>query len=218
MDIVAFCSITEAICRGDDVAAECAGIGLEAPPDLSSPKSVVAQEMLRASQDGRLEKELAVVIEPQAESEQHSFSAPASSSSSPARASAGGNVADLLSPALSQLHGFSEWYQVFEDARRKDGHPSGISKASSFEAAMMSIHPHLHHRQVLALWKGFRDGTDLADMGLSDFCEIANAVDIGEEAACEFADLDKLSFQRLAHSDPEESGLRIQSRQVRLIA
>lgn len=100
---------------------------------------------------------------------------------------------------------------IFEEALKNDNSKEKIAQAANFEKAILEIHPRLSRSQVSALWQGFQDCTEEDGLGVADFCSIAEAVAIGDDAACEFADMNEDAFARLGTETNGNSGTVPQS-------
>jgi len=96
---------------------------------------------------------------------------------------------------------------LFDEA--KDG--DGQLDEPRFTSTMTKAHPRLSRGQLHAMWIGFMKGTNKSKWDLEDFCSAAEAVEIGDDAAAEFADIASEHFATLGAAGGESAATKLQA-------
>eukprot|EP00927_Polykrikos_kofoidii_P047330 TRINITY_DN41436_c0_g1_i1.p1 TRINITY_DN41436_c0_g1~~TRINITY_DN41436_c0_g1_i1.p1 ORF type:complete len:1177 (-),score=202.14 TRINITY_DN41436_c0_g1_i1:40-3570(-) len=86
------------------------------------------------------------------------------------------------------------------------------SDHETFERAMCSAHPQLTRAQVTAIRVGLLSGTESNMLCLSDFSAAAEAVEIGDREAAEFADVSVEIFTMLGAEGGSAAATKLQAR------
>jgi len=96
----------------------------------------------------------------------------------------------------------------FDEAR---GSGKTLDEAN-FHHAITRAHPRLTKGQVHAMWAGYCKGTGREAWTLEDFGAAAEAVEIGDHAAAEFADIASEHFATLGAAGGEQAATKLQAR------
>jgi len=107
----------------------------------------------------------------------------------------------------------SEWLVIFQDLAQalpeSDADP--VLGESEFHTALSKVHPQLTPAQISVLWQGHASLAGRDKVDLEAFMEMGEAVQKGDEAAAEWADMSAETFAMLGAAEGSKAATKIQA-------
>jgi len=89
------------------------------------------------------------------------------------------------------------WVELYDSAIDEQGGNCKNLQEPAFSAILMKVHPRLSAAQVEQLWSGIIEGLGREDVDVKTWCQLCQAVAVGDQRAAEFADIATEDFVAL---------------------
>jgi len=127
-----------------------------------------------------------------------------------AQSSAGMHRRSVINRAQANHSGWLAIFQELADVGPgSDADP--VLGESEFHTALSKVHPQLTPAQISVLWQGHASLADRDKVDLEAFIEMAEAVEKGDEAAAEWADMAAETFAMLGVAEGGKAATKIQA-------